>query len=180
MSRSIGLISDTHGRLPEAVLELLRDCQLIIHAGDIGSAWILDALELIAPVTAVLGNNDRQSDYPGLNWGWRGEIEGTDVFVTHTPDDVERYLRSCTGGAAGGAGAGGVADGAVAPNLDSLTLPQICIHGHTHMPRNELLYGVHTINPGAVTFPRGGTSASVARLQLNAGRIERLDFLPLS
>ncbi len=32
----IGLISDTHGLLRKEVVEKLRGCDLIIHAGDIG------------------------------------------------------------------------------------------------------------------------------------------------
>jgi predicted phosphodiesterase len=36
----------------------LGGCELIIHAGDIGSPMVLDKLEEIAPVIAVRGNVD--------------------------------------------------------------------------------------------------------------------------
>jgi len=32
----VGVISDTHGRLPQSVLAAFKDADLIIHAGDIG------------------------------------------------------------------------------------------------------------------------------------------------
>ena len=54
----IGLISDTHGRLPDEALAAMADVDHIIHAGDIGGPEILHALEALAPTTAVLGNND--------------------------------------------------------------------------------------------------------------------------
>ena len=54
----VGIISDTHGLLrPEAVVAL-KDCQLIVHAGDIGAPDVLDRLRAIAPTVAVRGNVD--------------------------------------------------------------------------------------------------------------------------
>jgi hypothetical protein len=57
----IGVISDTHGLLRPKVLEILKGVDLIIHAGDIGGIEVLNALETIAPVKVVRGNNDRDS-----------------------------------------------------------------------------------------------------------------------
>jgi len=54
----IGVISDTHGLVRPQVLEILKGVELIIHAGDIGERDVLKALETIAPVKAVRGNND--------------------------------------------------------------------------------------------------------------------------
>src|SRR5258708_2067846 len=54
----IGLISDTHGLLRESALRALRGVEIILHAGDVGDAAILDALGKLAPVVAVRGNVD--------------------------------------------------------------------------------------------------------------------------
>ena len=54
----IGLISDTHGLLRPQALRALQGADRIVHAGDIGDPAILRALESIAPVFAVRGNND--------------------------------------------------------------------------------------------------------------------------
>ena len=54
----IGLISDTHGLLRPEAVEALRASDRILHAGDVGSPEVLEALAKIAPVTAVHGNVD--------------------------------------------------------------------------------------------------------------------------
>src|SRR5882672_8190668 len=55
----VGVISDTHGLLRPEALAALAGVDVIVHAGDIGSPAVLDALRAIAPVIAVRGNNDR-------------------------------------------------------------------------------------------------------------------------
>jgi hypothetical protein len=55
---TIGVISDTHGTLDRRVLRVFEGVDLLLHAGDIGSAAILTELEAIAPVVAVRGNTD--------------------------------------------------------------------------------------------------------------------------
>lgn len=54
----IGLISDTHGLMRPQVLDFLRGCDHILHAGDICDPRIIETLSTIAPVLAVRGNND--------------------------------------------------------------------------------------------------------------------------
>ena len=56
----VGVISDTHGLLRQEVLEILRSCDCILHAGDINNRGVLDTLEQIAPVYVVRGNNDKE------------------------------------------------------------------------------------------------------------------------
>lgn len=61
------LLSDTHARLHEGILELAGTCELAVHGGDVGAAWILDALTGAtgAPVAAVRGNNDTPAKWHG-------------------------------------------------------------------------------------------------------------------
>lgn len=42
----------------------------------------------------------------------------------------------------------------------------VLLHGHTHVPRNEMVNGVRFLNPGCVTRPNRGAVASVALLEL--------------
>jgi uncharacterized protein len=44
----------------------------------------------------------------------------------------------------------------------------VVLHGHTHVPRNEILEGVRFLNPGCVTRPNRGAPPSVAFLQIAA------------
>ena len=44
----------------------------------------------------------------------------------------------------------------------------ILLHGHTHVPRDEMIGGVRFLNPGCVTRPNRGAPASVAHLEIAA------------
>jgi uncharacterized protein len=50
---------------------------------------------------------------------------------------------------------------------------QVVLHGHTHMPRDEVLGGVRWLNPGCVSQPRGGVPPSFAWLEVTAGKLTR-------
>ena len=54
----IGVISDSHGFLDPKIPQLFAGVAHILHAGDIGDAFIAFELQQIAPVTVVLGNTD--------------------------------------------------------------------------------------------------------------------------
>ena len=43
---------------------------------------------------------------------------------------------------------------------------QLLFHGHTHVPRNELVGRTHFFNPGCITRPNRGAPASYAWLEL--------------
>jgi putative phosphoesterase len=60
-SGRIGLISDTHGLVRPEALAALKGSELIIHAGDIGKPEVLEALQAVAPLVAIRGNNDRDA-----------------------------------------------------------------------------------------------------------------------
>lgn len=49
----IGLLSDTHGYWDDRYADYFSVCDEIWHAGDIGSADLLDRLEALKPVRAV-------------------------------------------------------------------------------------------------------------------------------
>ena len=42
----------------------------------------------------------------------------------------------------------------------------VLLHGHTHVPRDEMLGGVRFLNPGCVTRPNRGAPASLAHLEI--------------
>ncbi|MDQ6625377.1 MAG: YfcE family phosphodiesterase [Verrucomicrobiota bacterium] len=44
----------------------------------------------------------------------------------------------------------------------------VLLHGHTHVPRDEVRGGVRFLNPGCVTRPNRGAPASVAYLTISA------------
>jgi putative phosphoesterase len=58
--KRIGLISDTHGYLDEAVFHYFDACDEIWHAGDFGSLELADQLAAFKPLRGVYGNIDGQ------------------------------------------------------------------------------------------------------------------------
>jgi hypothetical protein len=52
----------------------------------------------------------------------------------------------------------------------------IVLHGHTHVPRDEVIGGVRWLNPGSLTRPRGG-AAGYAWLELTPGRALRWSWV---
>src|SRR2546427_12431960 len=78
-----GLIGDTHGYLAPRVPPALRVVDLTLHAGDMGAEGVLAALEHIAPVTAVAGNNDAKLAQLGLPLRVDMELEGVKLHLVH-------------------------------------------------------------------------------------------------
>ena len=70
----IGLIADTHGLLRPQAIAALKDSELIIHAGDIGSAQILAELATIAPLAAVRGLGERGVSFERYAWFPQDEL----------------------------------------------------------------------------------------------------------
>ncbi len=64
----VAIVSDTHGVLDPRIAEVVADCDLAVHGGDIGGAAVLDALEpRTGRVAAVLGNNDVPHKWPAAD-----------------------------------------------------------------------------------------------------------------
>ena len=84
----IGIISDTHDVLPVEAFNALADCEHIIHAGDICSPEIICDLQALAPVTAVLGNNDFNEYGSSVRRFARPVVDGVRFLVAHYPRDV--------------------------------------------------------------------------------------------
>lgn len=154
---TVGLISDTHGHLSDQALAAMAGVDHIIHAGDIGSPEVLHALEALAPTTAVLGNNDFDEYGSHVGRFAHPVIGGVRFLVAHYPRDVRIGFNGCAGLAAGD------------------PIPQVCIHGHTHVP--ELVVGTearpaeYVVCPGAVFRPRGESQRCVGYIEIDAGRV---------
>jgi hypothetical protein len=79
----IGLISDTHNYLDDAVFTHFANCDEIWHAGDFGTAAIVDKLKAFKPLRGVYGNIDGadiRNEYPEK---LRFTCEGVNVFMMH-------------------------------------------------------------------------------------------------
>jgi len=133
----IGVISDTHGELPDAVERAFAGVDAIVHAGDVGPGFVIELLEAIAPVTAVSGNMDI-GPLAAMPLAANVSLGGVRVIVAHRQRDLAGSLDPARAGA------------------------RVAVLGHTHVPLVEERDGVLWVNPGSPTSPRGGSAPSVA------------------
>jgi putative phosphoesterase len=141
----VGLISDTHGLLRPEAFEALKGSDHIVHAGDICDPAILTALEKIAPVTAVRGNNDLGP--------WASAIAETQVLeIAETSNYVIHDL--------------GQLD--VDPVAEGF---HVVVSGHSHKPVSEVRGGVLFINPGSAGPRRFRLPVSVGRLAVSGASV---------
>jgi uncharacterized protein len=155
----VGLISDTHGRLRPAVFERLAGVDVILHAGDVGPPDVLDELDALAPVHAVMGNTDMHELRPRAHDVLELELEGRKVVVLHG-----HQLGSPT------------PEALRAAHADA----DIIIYGHTHRQRVDTVDGCLIINPGAAGPARFDLKPTVAVLTLESGRAPAVEHLPLT
>ena len=144
----VWLISDTHGMVRTDVHTAFAGVDLILHAGDVGGADILDELALIAPVRAVFGNTD-PVDESGLVEALTFTIEGVRVHVSH------------------GHEVGRITPEALAAAYDA----DLIVYGHTHRQRVDRVNGAWIVNPGAAGARRFDLMPSVARAVLEDGTV---------
>jgi uncharacterized protein len=145
-SYRLGVISDTHGYLPPRALEVFRDVDAILHAGDIGSPEILRTLARIAPVLAVRGNMDDGTWADRL--AERESIRAGNAVIHLIHDRLRLRLE--------------------AGDNDCLAV----VNGHTHRPAVETREGVLYVNPGSAGAPRRGELSCVAVIRVTGAAAE--------
>ena len=143
MSRTaiiVGVISDTHGLLRPEATEALKGSDLIVHAGDVGGAQILEQLRAIAPTFAVRGNVDTGEWAKALPMTDVVEVGQLQLYVLH---DIAALDLDPT--AAGFAAV---------------------IYGHSHRPDAEIRHGVLFLNPGSAGPRRFTLPIAIAKLRV--------------
>jgi len=139
----IGLISDTHGLLRPEALQALAGVEHIIHAGDIGTPEVIEALRDIAPVDAVRGNNDKAPWAREFPLSLALKFEGVGIHVLHDVKELD-----------------------VNPAAAGF---QVVIAGHSHKPQVTERDGVLFVNPGAAGPRRFSLPVTVGYLTVAAG-----------
>jgi uncharacterized protein len=143
-TKTIGVISDTHGLLRAEALAALRGCDAIVHAGDIGKPEVLEQLADLAPLTAIRGNVDK----------WATDLQDTAVltlagkrfYVIHNLKELDLDPRS----------------------VDFAAV----ISGHSHVPKSETKNGVLYLNPGSAGPRRFKLPVAVAKIRVLEDGVE--------
>ena len=89
--KRIGVLSDTHGKLRDEVVEILRGCDVILHAGDINTPKVMESLKEIAPLYIVRGNADKEWA-EGMPESLSEEICGLRVFMVHNKKHMPKEM----------------------------------------------------------------------------------------
>lgn len=150
------IVSDTHGRLSDELLEALQGADAIMHAGDCCSYGDYQTLCDIAPLSMCLGNNDWGMDYgPDVKRTTRVFRAGLRWQLCHYEERLD--LATC----------------------------DVAICGHSHRPfvRWEPRPGgfarVLVINPGSPTFPRTAEGPTIARVMVEDGAVTSAEIVQL-
>lgn len=137
------VFSDTHGRTAQMKAIMKEvDHHVVFHLGDHHS----DLPEALS----VKGN----CDGPGAPTEACVEYDGVVFYLAHGHRDHVRSSREAIALKAKAAGA------------------SVCLYGHTHKKKEELIFGVKVLNPGSLSLPRDG-SASYMILTVDQGLFEK-------
>lgn len=171
MSVTVAIVSDTHGFLDPRIGEIVRACDIAVHAGDIGSWRVLTALTpRRGVVAAVRGNNDVPEKWPEserdvlellpLEYGL--DLPGGRLYVVH-------------GDRAGGA------KGLHARLRKRYAGARAIVYGHSHRLVRDCEESPWVLNPGAAGRQRtyGGPSCLLLRATARRWDVEIRRFEPL-
>jgi uncharacterized protein len=158
------VLADTHlrsdlSKLPADVWDHVEDADVVLHAGDVVTGDLLDALRMRRPVHAVLGNNDA-------------------ALVGALPDRLELELA--------GVRIGMVHDSGPRTGRERRVygwFPEagLVVFGHSHDPVDaEGVDGQRLFNPGSAVQRRRQPRRTVGRLQLTGGRVVGHEVVPVS
>jgi putative phosphoesterase len=158
----IGLLSDTHNYLDEAVFRHFENCNEIWHAGDFGSDAIADKLKQFKPLKGVYGNIDGydiRSVYPEkLIWN----CEDVKVYMTHIGGHPNKY-------------APGIKQELIQNNA------RLFICGHSHILKiiyDNKINCLH-INPGAAGNQGWHKIKTIVRFTIDGSNIKDCEVIEL-
>jgi putative phosphoesterase len=153
---TIGLLSDTHGFLDDAVFKHFADCDEIWHAGDFGPD-VADKLAAFKPLRGVYGNIDEKEIRLEFPEHIRFSIEGLDVWITHIGGYPGKYSQQVRG--------------------EIYTKPpKLFICGHSHILKvmyDKKIDCLH-INPGAAGNSGWHRVKTLIKFSVTDGKIHNL------
>jgi uncharacterized protein len=159
------VLSDTHAprrwkSCPAAVAARLPHADLILHAGDVCTAAVLDELSEYGPVRAVVGNNDGPDV---AAWGARPTLEldldGLRVAMIHDA---------------------GAAAGRLARMRRAFPAADLVVFGHSHIPLDQSGDDLRIFNPGSPTDRRRQPHGTLGVLQIEDGRLVEARLIEVS
>ena len=162
MKNLVGLVSDTHEDLRMIVRAVKifkeRSPSLVIHCGDIISPPVLERFAGL-PVKLVFGNNDGERSGLKKKCSELGfsEIQDTLVFEHAGKTFFVNH---------------GTSPRVIDEAINSQKYDDV-MHGHTHIPLDEVIGHTRVINPGALF---SADRYTIAFLEPETGRVEFIEI----
>lgn len=152
---TVGVLSDTHNQLNDIVINSFNNCDVIIHAGDIGDADVLNLLNTKADyIFSVRGNNDIEEKWPNHDLSTLAEIpdnlelsfDNEIIAVTHGHQFHKVQTRHDK-------------------LRDQFPHADIIVYGHSHHIACDQQQKPWVLNPGAAGYTRtfGGASCMILK-----------------
>ncbi len=159
----IGLISDTHSYLDDAVFEYFKDCDEIWHAGDFGSMEVIERLQAFKPLKGVFGNIDGKNIRMIYPENLRFQCEGVNVWMTHIGGYPGKYSP-------------------LVREEIRKNPPKLFICGHSHILKVQFdqKLGLLHLNPGAAGKQGWHKQRTLMRFEINQDRIENMEVIELN
>ncbi|MDR1848263.1 MAG: metallophosphatase family protein [Bacteroidales bacterium] len=156
----LGIMSDSHGRVPPQVYTFFQNVDIILHCGDIGSADVLAELQHFKKTIAVCGNIDSKIDFPSLKDLLTFNIEGVKVLMTHIGGYPSHYP-------------------AAIKKILQNEKPHLFLCGHSHICKvmfdNDM--NLLHINPGACGKYGIHLKCTLVRLEIDREKMQNLDVM---
>lgn len=161
--KKIGLISDTHSYLDDAVFKHFDDRDEIWHAGDFGTLALANQLAAFKPLKGVYGNIDGKDIREVYPEHLRFNCEGVDVWMTHIGGYPDRYSTN------------------VKPEIYT-NPPALFIAGHSHILKviYDKKIGCLHINPGAAGKQGWHKTRTLIRFSISENKVHTLDVIELA
>ena len=158
----IGLISDTHSFLPEAVFTHFANCDEVWHAGDFGEYALIEKLANFKPLRGVYGNIDGTEVRARFPEQLIFTCEGVKIMMRHIGGYPPKY-------------------NAATKKEILLHQPQLFISGHSHILKvmyDDALQCLH-MNPGAAGISGFHTVRTMLRFVIDGDKIKDLEIIEL-
>ena len=156
----IGLLSDTHGDLPEQVFTHFTAVDEIWHAGDIGTMDVLRRLQAFKPMRAVYGNIDGQEIRTETSEVLSFSVEGLSVCMMHIGGYPPRYNPKSR-------------------EVLDREKPHLFICGHSHILKviPDSLRNLLHLNPGACGRQGWHKVNTMLRFDIDTDRVRNLEVV---
>lgn len=158
----IGLLSDTHGFLDDAVFTYFAECDEVWHAGDFGPVEILDRLKSFKTTRGVYGNVDGAQIRTELGRDLIWMCEGLRVYMTHIGGYPGHYDRT-------------------AKRHIIAQRPGLFISGHSHILRvmRDTDLGMLHMNPGACGHTGWHAIRTLLRFTVSKAKASNVEAIEL-